>query len=173
MRAIRSRPNSQGLPPNLFLSGENKGQSALEYAFIVACVVSALLAMHLYMSRALQGHYKQSMDEFSEAHYAPKQTSGDSTYTVNSVSESVTKTKSERQLFNDNCFAYDADGAYAEIPGCRERCDLNGNGVLEDNVYGTISTTYSGVPVPLNGGDVAWVGGITTTQDKNEKLYGP
>jgi len=40
-----------------------KGQSALEYAVIIAVVIGALLAMQIYMKRGLENRMRQSGDD--------------------------------------------------------------------------------------------------------------
>lgn len=43
-----------------------RGQSTLEYAVIIAVVVSALLAIQIYMKRGLQGKLRDSTDQIGE-----------------------------------------------------------------------------------------------------------
>ncbi len=45
-------------------------QSTLEYAVLIACVVSALIAMQIYIKRGMQGRLRQSGDSLGEQ-YAP------------------------------------------------------------------------------------------------------
>lgn len=47
-----------------------KSQSVLEYAVIIACVAAALLAMQIYLKRAIQGRLRQAGDDIGEQ-YAP------------------------------------------------------------------------------------------------------
>lgn len=47
-----------------------KGQSTLEYAVIIACVVAALLSMQIYIKRAMQGRLRKISDDIGEQ-YAP------------------------------------------------------------------------------------------------------
>jgi hypothetical protein len=42
------------------------GQSTLEYAFAVAIIAAACLAMQFYMKRSVEGRLKQAGDEISE-----------------------------------------------------------------------------------------------------------
>jgi len=44
----------------------NKAQSVLEYTILIVIVVAALLAMRIYMLRAVQEKYRQSGDVFGE-----------------------------------------------------------------------------------------------------------
>jgi hypothetical protein len=41
----------------------NRGQSTLEYALIIAVTVSALMAINVYMKKGLQGRLKESTDQ--------------------------------------------------------------------------------------------------------------
>lgn len=43
-----------------------QAQSVLEYAVLIIIVVAALLAMRIYMLRAVQEKYRQSADVFGE-----------------------------------------------------------------------------------------------------------
>ncbi|MFC1675080.1 hypothetical protein ACFL1K_04275 [Candidatus Omnitrophota bacterium] len=43
-----------------------KGQSTLEYAIVIALVVAALLAMNIYMKRAVQGRMRSATDDIGE-----------------------------------------------------------------------------------------------------------
>ena len=53
--------------------GNKRGQSALEYALLIAVVIAALVAMNLYMKKGVQGKLKESTDQvgrqFSPADY--------------------------------------------------------------------------------------------------------
>ena len=52
------------------------GQSMIEYALIVAVVVSALITMQVYMKRAVQGRFRGQMANISDGFYSPKETIG-------------------------------------------------------------------------------------------------
>lgn len=43
--------------------GKRKGQGTLEYAIIIAAVVAALLAINMYMKKAVQGKLRDTSDE--------------------------------------------------------------------------------------------------------------
>jgi len=58
---------------------KNKGQSTLEYVILVGFVVSALIAMGVYMKRGFQGRLRESTDQVGEQ-YSPGQMT--STYTT-------------------------------------------------------------------------------------------
>lgn len=45
---------------------ENKSQAILGYAFLIAVVVTAIIAMSVYMKRRIQGSYKKSADVFGQ-----------------------------------------------------------------------------------------------------------
>jgi Flp pilus assembly pilin Flp len=49
---------------------KNKGQSTLEYVILVGFVVSALIAMGIYMKRGFQGRIRESTDQIGEQ-YSP------------------------------------------------------------------------------------------------------
>lgn len=107
----------------------------MEYAVIVACVVGALVAMSVYVKRAMQGRLRQSADELGEQ-YAPKNTTGISNIAVDSRSTTVTSNVNEKTMYDD-CL---------KQPGmndvkCREAADLNGNGQLDEDVFALRSKT--------------------------------
>jgi uncharacterized protein (UPF0333 family) len=43
-----------------------KGQSTLEYAILIACIVGALIVMQIYLKRAFQGKMAESTDQIGE-----------------------------------------------------------------------------------------------------------
>ncbi|MCM8770859.1 MAG: hypothetical protein NC936_03200 [Candidatus Omnitrophica bacterium] len=43
-----------------------KGQSTLEYAALVACIVAAIIIMQRYFNRAAQGRWKSAADQLGE-----------------------------------------------------------------------------------------------------------
>lgn len=47
-----------------------QGQSTLEYAFVVAVIVGALIAMQMYIKRSMEGKMKSSSDEIGEQYSA-------------------------------------------------------------------------------------------------------
>lgn len=55
-----------------------KGQSGLEYAVVITCVVVALIAMRAYITRGMQGRLRQAADELGQP-YDPRHTSSDIT----------------------------------------------------------------------------------------------
>ena len=67
----------------MFLKLNKKGQGTLEYAVIIAVVVGALLAMQVYVKRAVQGRLRQASndigDQFSTAGRFETIASSDST----------------------------------------------------------------------------------------------
>lgn len=46
--------------------GRKRGQSTLEYALVIAVVITALLAINLYMRKGVQGRLKTSTDEIGK-----------------------------------------------------------------------------------------------------------
>ncbi|MEK7308304.1 MAG: hypothetical protein AAB089_04465 [Nitrospirota bacterium] len=59
----------------------SKGQSALEYVILIGFVVSALIAMGVYIKRGVQGRLRESTDQVGEQ-YSAWHTSSE--YTTNS-----------------------------------------------------------------------------------------
>ena len=59
------------------------GQSSLEYAVIIACIVGALLTMQVYIKRGIQGKLRSAADDIGRQ-YDPGNTTGDITISLNS-----------------------------------------------------------------------------------------
>ncbi len=59
----------------LFTHNGQKGQGLAEYALIFSIVLTALLAMQVYIKRGLQGKYKDAADEII---FSLRETKGDS-----------------------------------------------------------------------------------------------
>jgi hypothetical protein len=59
------------------IKNKNKGQSTLEFAVLVVCIVAAAVAMGVYIKRGVQGRIRQSADEIGTL-YSPGNTSGGS-----------------------------------------------------------------------------------------------
>ena len=55
--------------------GKTKAQSTLEYVILIGFVVSALIAMGVYMKRGIQGKLRESTDQIGEQ-YSAKHTTG-------------------------------------------------------------------------------------------------
>ena len=47
-----------------------KAQSALEYAMVVICIAGALIAMHKYIKRSMQGRLRDAADQVGEQYSA-------------------------------------------------------------------------------------------------------
>jgi len=45
---------------------KNKSQAILGYAFLIAVVATAIIAMSVYLKRRIQGSYKKSADVFGQ-----------------------------------------------------------------------------------------------------------
>lgn len=60
-----------------------KGQGILEYAMILAIVVAVIVAIQLYVKRALEGKFKQSADQIGEQFTTAE------TYTIETQSQSA------------------------------------------------------------------------------------
>lgn len=63
----------------------NKGQSALEYAILIAVVVAALLAMQIYIKRGAMGRLKSASDDIG-SQFSPTKTQ--STFTSSTFRQS-------------------------------------------------------------------------------------
>jgi len=68
--------------------GKAKGQSTLEYVILIGFVVSALIAMGVYMKRGVQGKLRESTDQVGEQ-YSAYHTHGE--YTTESHSDQFDK----------------------------------------------------------------------------------
>ncbi len=73
-----------------------QGQSTLEYAVVIACLVAALLAMQIYLKRGMQGRFRQAADDLGQQ-YAPKNTTSDITIIQGSECEAVTTTAEDEK----------------------------------------------------------------------------
>lgn len=60
-----------------------RGQSTLEFTIIIACIVAALLAMQVYIKRAVQGKLRSAADDIGRQ-YDPKNTISDIIISQNS-----------------------------------------------------------------------------------------
>ena len=104
-----------------------RGQSILEYAFIIICFIAGLIAMQVYIKRGFQGRLRSITNELGEQ-YAPMNTNGTSStiYSGTTITEVVTK---------------------SEIGFGR---DLDGDGILSGAVFGSESTTSIPAGTPNN-----------------------
>ena len=64
----------------------NRGQNLLEYVFLIALVVAAIIAMQVYIKRGMQGNFRVSAKQISPSPYVPGQTTSTSTSTVTGAS---------------------------------------------------------------------------------------
>jgi len=48
------------------MRSKNRAQSTLEYAVIIGVVVTAILAINIYMKRGIQGKLRESTDQIGE-----------------------------------------------------------------------------------------------------------
>jgi hypothetical protein len=95
-----------------------KGQSTLEYAILILIVIVALLAMQVYLKRALQGRMRESSENIGQAYSPGYTTSSFSTTSTSSTTEEVnggagtsTTTLNDR---TDNRQGNEAVSPYAE-----------------------------------------------------------
>jgi len=64
-----------------------KGMSVIEYSFLLAICVGALLAMEIYIKRGVEGRLRFTVDQLSDAtFYAPGETS---TYTDTEINKNI------------------------------------------------------------------------------------
>jgi hypothetical protein len=49
--------------------GQIRAQSMIEYAVMITCIISALLAMQFYIKRGVQGRLRTTSDSLSSEHY--------------------------------------------------------------------------------------------------------
>ena len=61
---------------------KEKGQTFIEYAAVITCVIVALLAMQYYIQRAVQGRLRSAADQIGNQ-YAPARVTGEMTTTIN------------------------------------------------------------------------------------------
>jgi len=69
-----------------------KAQSIIEYAVMLACIVFALIAMRLYITRGMQGRLRQVADDLGQA-YDPRHTTSDITTQVGGHTVTTTNTQ--------------------------------------------------------------------------------
>jgi len=72
-----------------------KTQTAIEYSLLFFCVVTALLAMHVYIKRGLQGKYRELADSVGEQ-YSPTYTKSHFVFSVNSDKTIQIESKEEQ-----------------------------------------------------------------------------
>ena len=122
---------------------ENRAQTILEYAAVIACVVAALLAMQVYIKRGMQGRLRQVADELGQQ-YAPMNTEGNSTLSYSSSTTVEVITLSEREL-TLKYYGYPTDPYADGVVYCQDLdsdgigdcVDLDGDGILEKDVFAT------------------------------------
>lgn len=95
----------------------NKAQAAVEYALIIVAIVAGLIATATYLRRGIQGRVRASADSIGEQ-YAPGNTTGRFSITQSSNAKVTSDEVSEEDLGRD----------------------LDGDSILEEDVYGIEST---------------------------------
>ena len=112
---------------------KSKGQTALEYAVLIAAVVAALLVMQMYLKRGVSGHIRRSADSIGEQ-YHPRNTTGSMTMTSQSDTTTTVLTLNEPQL---------SGGVVCVDANKDDQCDcidLNGDGdCTDERVFGTVT----------------------------------
>jgi len=78
---------------------KNSGQSTLEYAVLIVCVVAALISMKIYLKRSVSGNLRQAGDQIG-SQYEPRNTTGSTNTTLSreSYSEVYSFTDPQYQL---------------------------------------------------------------------------
>jgi len=61
----------------------NKGQSSLEYMILIIILIGSLLAISMYLKRAIQGRWKESVDNMGDQ-YDPRYTKSNILYSLES-----------------------------------------------------------------------------------------
>jgi len=132
----------------------NRGQSALEYATVIACIVLALISMQVYIKWGIQGKLKSLADNIGEGQfYSPKNTTGTMTTTVKSKTTAKTRTMDEKQLTKEYYPGLYSD---AELSGpdpvdCKTDnmgnylcADVDGDHKISIDVFGTETLSIVG-----------------------------
>jgi len=86
-------------PPRGLIKGrvymkDNKAQGLLEITLLIAVIAAALIAMGVYLKRAVQGKLRSAADDIGEQ-YSPTNFSAEINTTTNSNSASSSKTQGE------------------------------------------------------------------------------
>lgn len=72
-----------------------KGQGILEYAMILSVVVAVIVAIQIYVKRALEGKFKQSADQIGEQFTTARN------YTIQTISQSARNEQTLANLSSD------------------------------------------------------------------------
>jgi len=72
-------------------------QSTLEYAILIAVVISALLSIQIYLKRGVSGRLRTSADSIGDQ-YAPRTTSANVTLKVKSDTVTTSKLKKDQSV---------------------------------------------------------------------------
>lgn len=70
-------------------ANRNSGQSTLEYAFVIAVIVGALIAMQIYIKRSMEGKMKSTSDEIGEGYSARNSKYENITETTSNSNEKI------------------------------------------------------------------------------------
>jgi len=120
----------------------NKAQSTLEYAVIIVCVAAALIAMQIYMKRAVSGRLRQTSDDIGQQ-YDPKNTVGEMTKVVNRDVTSKVETKT---------YEVTDEHGVKQVKNRIERTDTTNNEITQE--YGEETVGEFGELFPSSGGTV-------------------
>lgn len=121
---------------------------------VIFCVVAALLVMQTYIKRSLQGRLKQAGDSFGQQ-YSPGNTVSTNTFKVESTTVTTVNTKSEKEFYED-CL----DEGFSASK-CKDRCDIDDDGIIEESVFATETLSTLGDEIAP---------GETTTQIGDETV---
>jgi uncharacterized protein (UPF0333 family) len=80
---------------------KRKGQSAVEYSLLLAVVVAALIMMHIYFKRSVQGRMRESSDDIGEQYDPGKQDYEVHTKSTSTMRETVDTTGKTVQSTED------------------------------------------------------------------------
>lgn len=107
------------------LLSQKKGQSTLEYALLIAAVVSGLLVMQMYVKRGMSGRVKSSSDELGEQ-YDP--TAFSASYTT------ISHSKRSETLTNGVTRSELTDPEYTRISGSETVAAWTANESIYDDL---------------------------------------
>lgn len=71
-----------------FMIRKIKGQSMVEFTVLIIIIISALLAMSMYIKRGFQGRWKQSVDDFGDQ-YDPSKVNSIMNYSMSAESQTM------------------------------------------------------------------------------------
>ena len=108
----------------MVIKRKNQAQSTLEFAILIAVITAALVAMTVYIKRAIQGRLRTAADDISEQ-YSPTLTNANITTTSNSVTTSDTTVEDEgtldfRAITTTNATENSSRQGYEDVQGYKD-----------------------------------------------------